>query len=219
MKVIDQLTSQLETLGHEVRELPAALDTISACRDAGVIVPPSHKFADIHALDAALDLAFAFDGKPMDRPTLDRRVKLKNSILAAGMVGQPEPEKTADERAVRYAANLLRQHKIALRPNNEMFTIKDIDAAAAERKLSISDRFHLKISLERAQLLQTEGTRRPDVLPSRPSDGLVRRAFASIGEETPRKMSAVAAMRARGITGRQAIEIKSVISAAGLLDA
>jgi hypothetical protein len=135
MKIIDQVTSQLETLNRDVKALPAALDALQACAEAGVIVPPTHKFADIYALDAALDLAFSFDGAPMNRPTMEKRVRLKNAILAAGMVGESTEKPTINEGAVRHAVNLLRQHKIPLRPNNELFLIKDIDAAAAERKL------------------------------------------------------------------------------------
>src|SRR5258708_33744066 len=102
MKIFDEVLSQAQKLTREVRTLPAQLDAISACRDAGVVLPSNHRFESIHQLDAASDLAFAFDGRPMDRPTLDRRVKLKNAILAAGMVGD-HTERPVDERAVQYA--------------------------------------------------------------------------------------------------------------------
>jgi hypothetical protein len=217
MKIIDQVSSQLESLGREVKALPTALDAIQACKDAGVQVPSDCRFPDIYALDAALNRAFSPDGAPLDRPKMEARVRIKNQILAAGMV--VESERPVDEHAVRYFANLMRQHKLTFDPTY-MLTIPQLNSIMASANLDPGTRIQIKVAAERAGVLDITGTRRPDLLPNVPSTKLVRSVFAQIGVERPTAMSVVAvdrALRDHGISGRRALEIKSVINAAGML--
>jgi hypothetical protein len=221
MQYIDKLSAQLQTLNREVKALPAALNALQAPADAGVIVPPDHRFADIYALDAALDLAFSFDGAPMSKPTLERRVRLKNQIVNAGMVDAPE--KAIDEKAVLHACNLLKQHKIPLHPDREMFTVGDIDVAAAERNLSVSDRLHLKRSLEVAGLLDTRNTIVVKPVAPKPDPSIVRSIFASeleLDMPASGKISMAAlnrAMTARDVAPHRRMQIKELLAAAQVL--
>jgi hypothetical protein len=100
-----------------------------------------------------------------------------------------------------------------------MFVIADIDAMAD--KLSISDRIELKVALDKAGLLDTDRTALAKAPAPAPNPKLVRSVFAQLGIEHPHTMSVVAvdrALREHAISGRRALEIKSVIHAAGLLE-
>jgi hypothetical protein len=162
---------------------------------------------DLHTLD--------------DRRKWEARVKLKGEILASGMVAPPE--KPIDEKAVLHACNLLKQHKIPMRPNREIFTIGDIDAAAVERKLSISDRLHLKESLRAAGLIDESNTIVVKSAAPKPDPAAVRSIFASelemdmpaSGKISVAQLNRV--MSDRNIPTHRRFQVKELLAAAQVL--
>jgi hypothetical protein len=207
MKIIDEISAKFSGMSRDVREIPV-LDQLHA---AGVKLPANGRFTR-ESLDMVL---------MSTKLSIEQRVKLKNEIYAAGMVD--EPPRPVDEAAVRHAANLLRKHGIALRSDNTMFTVADIDAAAAERNLSVSDRLHLKRSLEVAGLLDLEGTTVSKPPMSKPAPGVVANICASLDIDPPRAGAKVSlatlnkAMAAKDMPPRRRIEVKAILSAAGVL--
>ncbi len=157
MQVFDQLTTQLNTMSRELKSLPA----LSACAEAGVAVPASGRFASMDELDMALTDAFG----TLDLNTLDGKrsweAKVrKGEILSSGLVA--EPERKPDEAAVRYFANLMRQHKLEF-DAKYMLTIPQLDRLMASAKLDPGTRLTPAV----LELLESYRRRSVGEIPSR----------------------------------------------------
>jgi hypothetical protein len=226
MIIVDQLAAQVANLASEVKSLPAQLDTIAACKEAGVRIPASGKFATLDDLDLALNAAFSPDGAPPDKAMMAKRIALKNAIFDAGLCAQTSRPAIdgdkAQEAAVKNAVALLKRHGIKIPEGDKMFRVADVDAAAKERNLSISDRFELKTTLEAAQMLDTTGTvlaKAP--IEMKPSPAMIHSIFATeLQMNTPVKISVAElnrAMTARDIPVVRRMQIKGILEAARLL--
>lgn len=85
MKVIDQISSQLESLTNDLRSAPTQIGALEAAAAAGVTIPKGGRFASLDDLDMALNKAFATpDGAPLDSPTMTKRIAVKNAVLSSG---------------------------------------------------------------------------------------------------------------------------------------
>jgi len=223
MQVFDKLTKQLGDLSHQVRTMPAQLDAIAACKEAGVQIPSRGQFANLDELDMALNAAFSPDGKPLDSPTMAKRVALKNEILASGLcdhVGRPDRDApAAQEAAARYFVNLVKKHNLPY-GGKHMLTVRDLDRIMASANLEPGTRIEIKVAAEKAGVLDLENTALAKPPLAAPSPKLLRSIFAQIGHEHPAAISVVAidrSLREHGISGTRALEIKAAINAAGLL--
>jgi hypothetical protein len=221
MQIIDTITAQLNSLSRETKALPAQLDALEACREAGVPVPSAGVWANMDDLDIYLTASFAPTGKPMDTRTFEKRVRLKNLILKAGMVAsQPGQLKSAtQDGAVREAIRLMKVHGIKPREDGTMFLISEIDAMAKEKNLSAIDSITIKRAFEVAGLLDTTDTIVKASAPAKPSTAAADLIFAEL-EIPPQRLhvNALSAfMTQRGVETKRRMEIKEVLGSAGYL--
>jgi hypothetical protein len=216
MKLFDQITSQLETLGREVAKAPAQIDALQACRDAGVVVPEGSKFADMDGLDLALSAAFRGpNGAPPDKIAWEKRVNLKTQIVVSGLVDQPErpqPE-SVHIGAVREAARLMHKHNIRPREDGMMFLPGDISAMA----LSPEDKIAVKVAFEKAGLLDVSNTTVRASAPVRASKEAADLIFSEL-ELVPQKLhvNALSAfMTQRNVPTARRMQMKEILGSAG----
>jgi hypothetical protein len=218
MQIFDEMITNLQSLSQEVKTLPAALDAISACKEAGVKVPASGTFRNLDALDMELNRVFGtLDLNQMsDKRKWEAKYELKKAILAAGMVN--EPEKLPDQGAVQFFANIMRKHKIPY-DGKHMLSIPELDRLMAAASVPTSDRLTIKIAAERAQVLNTERT---VLAKTRTVDAqMIRSIFANeLMMDAVAKISLANLNRVlaeRDIGTRRRMEIKSILEAAEIL--
>jgi hypothetical protein len=212
---IDTLTAKLQSLGREVAAMPARLDAIEAAKAAGVKAPEGGTWRTLDELDASLNSAFAPDGRPLDSVQMDKRVKLKNAILASGLCAETERPRPANEGAIRYAVMLMKRHNIKLPADNKMFLPGDISAMAISPEVKIE----LKVALEKAGLLDTTDTIVKASAPTKPNTAAAELIFAEL-EIAPQKLhvnALSALMRQRGVETTRRMQIKETLGACGYL--
>jgi hypothetical protein len=213
----DAAQGRLPSTMHAAGDAPAPqIAALNACKDAGVEVPHSGRFASLEALDASLHAAF-------DKQSVgyfEKRISLKNQIIRAGLLIE-QKQKPVDEGAIRFAANLLRKHRIPF-DGEHMYTVDDINAAMAKAELTPVDRIEVKVACERAGLLDTAGTTMSTPMPG-PSINAARLVFRQLDLDPPAPGQKIAiaalnrAIREKGFDAVRSIEMKSTLHAAGLL--
>jgi hypothetical protein len=212
----DAVQGRLPSALHAGVDDPAPqIAALHACREAGVSVPNNGRFTSLEQLDASLS---ALD---KDAPGyLERRVALKNKVIQAGMLIE-QKQNPVDKGAVQFAVNTLRKYKIPF-DGEHMFTISDINAAAATAGLNPTERIEVKIACERAGLLDLEGTFMSAPVPA-PSINAAKLVFRQLDLDPPapgQKISVAAlnrAIREKSFDAVRSIQMKSTLHAAGLL--
>jgi hypothetical protein len=191
----------------------ALASALRACRDAGVVVPDSGKFASLEQLNAELDRAF---DKAMPL-SLDKRMQLKAQISAAGMLAE---DTGPDQKSQKVALLMLAKLGTAL-PPRERFTLHEINAAMDKAKLSIDHRMEVKTALANAGFLENSAIQSETPTPSAHH---LRSIFAQVGIDAPAHGAKVSigklnqAMAANGFSMERKISVKSTLASAGLID-
>jgi hypothetical protein len=201
---------------HAASESPAMIKAIQAMEAAGIEPPSGGKFASMDALD--LQLSSVFDRAAPGY--FEQRVSLKNAILKAGLVA--EPEKRPDEGAIRYFANLMRKHKLEF-DTKYMLTVPELDRLMASAKLDPGSRIEVKVAAQRAGVLDLENTAMAQPLP-KPNIAVARSIFGSLDLDVkPGQLVSLAtlnrALTEKGVDTRRRIEIKNALTACGALAA
>jgi hypothetical protein len=216
MKIIDEITAKLSDMSRDVASIPV----VEQLHAAGVKLPASGRFHDLDELDMALIAAFPDTHLDKNKSLLARRMALKNQILNAGMCGQTDrPMKDADEAtaaAVKYAAVLLKKHGVKMPADGKMFLPGDISAMS----ISLEDRLHLKVSLEKAGLMDMSNTVVSKPIVAKPPAAMVKLIFAELELKPVDKIHVnelSRIMTERDVGPRRRIQIKETLSAAGIL--
>jgi hypothetical protein len=104
----DAVQGRLPSAVHAAGDDPAPqIAALHACREAGVSVPHTGRFASLEALNASLDAAFDKDAPGY----LERRIALKNKVIQAGMLIEQQ-QNPVDKGAIQFAVNTLRKYRI-----------------------------------------------------------------------------------------------------------
>jgi hypothetical protein len=213
----DAVQGRLPSALHAGVDDPAPqIAALNACKDAGVAVPANGRFASLEALNASLDSAFNKDAPGY----MEKRVALKNKVINAGMLIE-QKQNPVNEGAVKNAVNVLRKYRIPF-DAKYMFTVDDINAAAATAGLTPTQRIEIKVACERAGLLDLDGTFTSAPMPT-PTLSAARLVFRQLDLDPPapgQKITVAAlnrAIREKGCDAVRSIQMKSTLHAAGML--
>jgi hypothetical protein len=190
---------------------------LQECRAAGIAVPPAGAFT-LPQLDAALAVAFP----PADTLSLGKRIKMKATLYAGGMIAeQPDDSK---KRATVVAVLHLKKAGIELPPSDKPYSLQEFDQMlAAKDSISIEHRFQIKSACLAGGLVAD-----PPRKPAGPLPETIQAARAicdRLGLEPPtggKKLSITvldAAMASRGWDANRRTHSKTALVQSGCLAA
>jgi hypothetical protein len=150
---------------------------------------------------------------------LDRRIKIKNLLLAAKMLNEDRP---VDEVRLKHAVKLLKAAGIPV-PATHMFTLSEINAELDKTTLDSGSRVALKQHCLAAGLLDaSDGNMMPP--PAPPNTKMAYLILDQLGLDYPlpgHKLSRGAlnaALSKAGLSPIKRIEIKSTLAMSGVID-